>query len=125
MSRWRLPLVLAAAIAGCASHGATGPLTPGQAVALTAGREVALPAGGRLRFVGVTDDSRCPVGVQCIHAGSATAAFELRDTGVAEAVSINTADRLPETRLGPWRLRLLDLGRGDAPRATIRIDPAR
>lgn len=123
MSRCMLALVLPAVLAGCASHGATGPVPLGEPVVIAPGREVVLPAGARLRFVGVTGDSRCPPGVQCIQAGDATAAFEYRGAGSpAEGVSINTGDRPPEARIGAWRLRLLELGRGDAPKATVRVD---
>jgi len=120
------PLALSSAVASCASHGAAGPVSLGQPVVIASGREVTLPAGARLRFVGITDDSRCPIGVQCIRAGDATAAFEFRAAGArSEGVSINTDDRPPGARIGPWRLQLLHLGRGDAPEATVRIDPAR
>lgn len=125
MSRWMFPLALSAALAGCASHGGTGPVPLGQPVAIATGHEVTLPAGARLRFVGITDDSRCPAEVQCIHAGDATAAFEFTPAAAAsEGVTLNTADRPPVARIGPWRLQLLELGRGDAPKATVRIDPA-
>lgn len=125
MARRLLALLLPATIAACASHGAAGPVSPGQPLTMAPGREVALPTGGRLRYVGVTGDSRCPPGARCIHAGDATAAFAFREPGrPPEGVSINTAQQPPEAGIGAWRLRLLDLGHGTDARVTVRIDAA-
>ncbi len=88
-------LVGALAWSACASSPVdvlVGPTAAGAAMAL--GSEVALaagesvtvqPAGVRFQFVGVDSDSRCPVDVQCIQAGSVR--LTIRASGLPGAAS--------------------------------------
>lgn len=113
----------ASALPGCASGDVrAAPL--GQPVTLQVGERVALPGDASLRYVGVTADSRCPPGVQCIRAGDADVAFEFTSpAGTAVPVSVNIPEA-PTARIGKWQLTLLSLESGEAPQATVQVDPA-
>lgn len=117
-------LLLGAGLAGCATGDAAAPATPGQSVTLQPGERIELPQQASLRYVEVTADSRCPPGVQCIRAGDAEVAFEFTPAGAAgpQAVRLNMPERT-STAVGDWQLQLLSLEFGDAPAATVRIDP--
>jgi hypothetical protein len=69
-----LALALAVSAASCAH-------TPGgskeQLLSLNEGQSAGLSGGGRLTFVNVVNESRCPTGVQCVWAGTATVRFRL------------------------------------------------
>ncbi|KGM57151.1 hypothetical protein N799_14270 [Lysobacter arseniciresistens ZS79] len=120
-------LLLACMIAGtlpaCASGGtSTAPV--GQPIVMQTGDRVVLQDRSTLRYVGVTADSRCPPGVQCIRAGDADVAFEhTPEGGSPAAISLNMPET-PSTSVGGWQLRLLSLDFGDAPAATVQVDPA-
>ena len=118
-----LPVALAMILAvGCASTGRSAGL--GQAVTLQPGERITLPNNTSLRYLGVTADSRCPPDVQCIRAGDADVAFEFRPgTGIGRSIILNTANA-PAAPIGGWRLRLLSLGSGPAPRVTLQVDGA-
>ena len=70
----------ASTLPGCAS-GDVRTATLGQPVTLQVSEQIALPGDAMLRYVGVTADSRCPPGVQCIRAGDADVAFEFTPAG--------------------------------------------
>jgi len=113
----------AGVLPGCAS-GDLRTATLGQPVTLQVSEQVALPGDAALRYVGVTADSRCPPGVQCIRAGDADVAFEFTPAGgSAVPVSVNIPEA-PTAPIGKWQLTLLSLEFGDAPQATVQFDPA-
>ena len=113
-----LPLAL---LAGCATASGGGrALAPGVPATLAVGESIALPDATTLTYVGVTSDSRCPPGVQCIQAGSAVVAF--RHGG--HDLSLETG-KSTSADLGAWRLTLVSLDFSAPPRVTIRIDAAR
>lgn len=113
----------AGALPGCAS-GDVRTATPGQPVTLQNGERIALPGDAALRYIGVTADSRCPPGMQCIRAGDADVAFELTPAGAAAPVAIGlNLPKSPAATVGEWQLRLLSLEFGEAPAATVQIDP--
>ena len=68
----------------------------GQNFTLKAGAFAQTPDGGlRVGFVGVTADSRCPKGVQCVWAGDGVAQVWLqRGSGPKEARELHTATGL-------------------------------
>lgn len=119
---------LALTLPGCTGAGPprdTAPTgQPIQPIQLTPGQQITLADGASLRYIAVAADSRCPPDVQCIRAGDADVVFEFTDAGqAARRVTVNTD--LPATALiGRWQLRLLALAFGDAPQATVQIDPA-
>lgn len=117
--------VLMTALSGCATGDATpSGIIPGQPVTLTPGERVSLPEGATLRYIEVTDDSRCRPGMQCIRAGDANVVFEFTAAGSeASRVVVNTDPQQSQTDIGSWKLRVLSLGFEDAPKATVQVDP--
>ena len=117
---------IATTLPGCTGAGPTRASVPtGQPIAMSPGQQVALPDGARLRYVEVADDSRCRPGVQCIWAGDAKVVFEFSGmpAQAPRRVTVNTAP--PATAsIGNWQLQMLDLAFGQAPQATVQIDPA-
>jgi hypothetical protein len=87
------------------------------------GDMAALPGGDRLRYVAVTADSRCPPDVRCVWAGEATVAFDVVPAGGMPRRIELVLPRAPVAEAGAWRIQLLGLARGEAPAATIRVDP--
>lgn len=112
----------ASTLPGCAS-GDVRTATPGQPITLQAGERVALPGDAALRYVGVTADSRCPPGMQCIRAGDADVAFEFTPAGGAPTPVNLNAPEAPSALIGAWHLRLLSLEFGESPQATVQVDP--
>ena len=118
------------AIAACAN---SAPMTAGtdsaarltiaQPVTLSPGQTARLPDGSRLRYELVVGDSRCKPGVQCVWAGDAELRFSwLRSNAPAKVFSLHT-ELQPRTQvLGANTLRIVDVARGDAPAATLRLD---
>lgn len=117
--------VLMTALSGCATgDAAPSGIIPGQPVTLTPGERVSLPEGATLRYIEVTDDSRCRPGMQCIRAGDANVVFEFTAAGSeASRVVVNTDPQQSQTDIGSWKLRVLSLGFEDAPKATVQVDP--
>ena len=74
----------------------------GQPFSLRVGQRIGLKrAGLRIRFVAVTEDSRCPAGVTCVWAGNAKVQIEVgsnhRDS---QTLTLNTAG-VPHYRVKP------------------------
>lgn len=117
------PLLLAT-LGACASTGSAPAAALGQALVMTPGQTVALPAGARLRYVEVTNDSRCRPDVQCIRAGDANVVYEFTPASAAmQRIVLNTTESLPaSTTIGDWQLQLTALSFDAAPKATVRID---
>jgi hypothetical protein len=114
------------AASACASLDEPAPSTmvvPGTTFTLAPGGIAALPGGDRLRYAAVTADSRCPPDVQCVWAGEATVAFDVLPAGgMPQRISL-VLPREPVAVAGAWRIHLLELARGEAPAATVRVDP--
>lgn len=95
----------------------------GQTFTMHTGERVSLADSSTLRYVRVTNDSRCPPGVQCIWAGDAEVAFEWTSgSGAVTNFSLHTGKDPRQQSLGERRLTLTSLARGDAPAAELRID---
>lgn len=63
-----------------------------------------------IRLVRVTDDSRCPVEVQCITAGDAVVVLSVQSGRSAAAeVSLHTGLVPRDVTRGRWRIQLVDL----------------
>lgn len=109
------------ALSACATGGA---VAPGQDFTMAAGERVALPDASTLRYLGIANDSRCPPDVQCIRAGDADVLFDYSaGVGTPTRIVLNTG-RTPSTVAGRWRLQLVALAPGPAPRVTVRVDTA-
>jgi hypothetical protein len=97
----------------------------GEPFELRVGRSAALGVAGRdstIRFVGVLEDSRCPIGVNCVWEGDAVARLELTDDAGAAAIDLHTHPEREQARVHRGvRVRLVQLA--PAPRADRRLDP--
>ena len=124
LPRWSaraLALLPCLLLVACASAGAA--MSPGQPMVLRPGDSVSLPDAAVLRYIGVSADSRCRPDVQCIRAGDADVALEYSARGAASrSITINTD--APAADVSGWRLRLLSLEFGAAPRVTLQVDRA-
>ncbi|MFD0738700.1 hypothetical protein ACFQZQ_05335 [Lysobacter koreensis] len=117
------PLLLAT-LGACASTASAPAVALGQPLVMVPGQRVALPEGASLRYVEVSDDSRCRPEVQCIRAGDANVVFEFTPAGAAmQRIVLNTTESLPAgTDIGDWRLTLGALSFDAAPQATVQVD---
>ncbi len=106
---------------GGGGGGAEREATPGQPFGLQPGQSARLPDRARLRFVEVSNDSRCRPGQQCIRAGEAVLAFELEQAdGGRTALSLDTA-QANRGEAGAWTVELQSLDFAEPPTATLRI----
>lgn len=121
MHRFLLVATAAVALGACASGGARGAKS-GEPFTLVPGEAVTLPDASTLRYLRVTQDSRCRPTVQCIRAGDADVAFEFTASGGAPVpVNVNIPES-PQASMGAWRLQLLALAFDDPGQATVRVD---
>ena len=129
-------LIAACALSACASgtsSGGTGStqessmrtIAAGESVSIRQGETVRLPDGATLRYVTVTQDSRCPPDVQCIRAGDADIEFAFTTAGGTATTVTPNLPEAPTATIGAWRLTVEKLGFGDAPApVTVKIDAA-
>ena len=128
-------LIAACALSACASgtsSGGTGStqessmrtIATGESVSIQQGETVRLPDGATLRYVTVTQDSRCPPDVQCIRAGDADIEFAFTPPGGTATTVRPNLPEAPTATIGAWRLTVEKLGFGDAPAVTVKIDAA-
>lgn len=130
--RTKIPSILLAcglmSMTACATQATGGNrggrmIEDGQTFTMHAGEQVTLADASALRYVRVTNDSRCPPGVQCIWAGDAEVAFEWTSaSGATTAFSLHTGKDPKQQVLGERRLTLGSLARGEAPDAELRIE---
>lgn len=119
MSAGSLSLLLAVLAVGC-TGGRAAPEHSG-VWTLAVDQPVALPEGGSLVLEKV-EDSRCPIGVDCVWEGDAIAHLTVRGGGAPEET---LALSLDERSTGAARGLELKLTAVDpAPRAGTQIDPA-
>jgi hypothetical protein len=100
---------LGAAFLACSGSEPTAPLNR----AFTLNTGASLEVSGTpisVKFVGVVEDSRCPVDVQCIWAGNGRVELEVRVNGGAPAsILLNTFDGASEAVVDNYRIRLVEL----------------
>ena len=114
-------LLLLAGCAGATHHDESA--AQARTLTLQAGETVSLGDQGELRYVRTVNDSRCPVGVQCVWAGDAEVLFEFTVArGRPQALTLTVLN--PTMPLGAHWIHLIGLDRGASPAATIRIDDA-
>ena len=129
LAAFPLPALALLALAACVSTapgtaGSPGP-ADGDTFGMVPGTTVPLPGEGTLRYAGLVDDSRCQPDVQCIWAGDAEVAFEWRPAGGAvDAFSLHTTKGDKSHRIGRHVVSLVELARGDAPEARLKLEAA-
>ena len=99
-------------------------IAAGESVSIRQGETVRLPDGATLRYVTVTQDSRCPPDVQCIRAGDADIEFAFTPPGGTATTVRPNLPEAPTATIGAWRLTVEKLGFGDAPAVTVKVDAA-
>ncbi|MEJ7745832.1 MAG: hypothetical protein WKF61_03570 [Luteimonas sp.] len=121
--------VLAVLVAGCTSSPAGNgdsagrTAADGESFAMQPGESVTLSDDSTLRYVDVKSDSRCMPGLQCIHAGNAVVAFELRRTGGGvQSFELNSPDQPQSRDMGSLRVTLQSLAFGVTPRAQLKVE---
>lgn len=120
--------ISAFALAACTTTGAqpANTVADGASIQLAPGQSATLADNSRLDYVKLDGDSRCRPDVQCVWAGDATIA--MRWTPAAGGMTAQ--DFVLHTTLDPKsfdtdtrRITLTALERGDAPKATLQVDP--
>ncbi|HYP52426.1 MAG TPA: hypothetical protein VEQ42_02740 [Pyrinomonadaceae bacterium] len=124
MSVWLFSLGLALMVA-CAqqSGGGAGQASLGQEFRLKAGREAELKAARlKVRFASVSEDSRCPTGVDCIWAGNARVSLVVQRAGGKQTtVELNTNVEPKAVSADGYELALTNLD--PYPQSGAKIDP--
>lgn len=131
-SRHGLPTLmtlLACSLASCmAMQPGTGSqpgIEDGDVFSLRAGDSVHLSNAGRLTYVALLDDSRCPSGVQCIWAGEAQIAFNWQPVGSAQQrITLTTGPGRGRWILGNHQLILQGAAPGPDPEITLALQAA-
>ena len=113
-------IVLAAIFSACAMP--SNPEGPGGVISgiqAEAGREFDISVGQEaqvrgtpltIRFIRISEDSRCPSDVQCVWAGNAIVRLGLSATGIAgDEVSLNTTLDPKSANYGGYRISLTGL----------------
>jgi hypothetical protein len=98
---------LAVIVAG--AQGAPLEREPGRPFEMTPAETVTIQ-GVRITFDGVTADSRCPTGAQCVWAGDAAAAFRLEKSPDAKQLTLHTNGRFErQAEFAGFVVRLEDI----------------
>ena len=108
----QLPIIIAvAALGACATVETAIVAQPGIEFALPLGKTAAVnSSGARLTFKQVSEDSRCPVDVQCVWAGDAKIELTISRGGApddAKVISLTAPNN--ETTSGHLRIRFTGL----------------
>jgi hypothetical protein len=113
--RLTLPLAAALACAGATPAGSSGSESVqaqvGQPFTLAPGESASLDSGKlTVKFVAVSEDSRCPKNEQCVWAGNARVELEVRAGGAeARRISLQTNRGAPEAEVDAYSLLLEDI----------------
>lgn len=106
-----LAVAMLGVVASCATVESAVVADPGVAFSLPVGKTATVNGtSARITFTRVTDDSRCPVDVQCVWAGDAK--IELTIAGANGPADLRTISITPpnnETTSGNLRIRLVGL----------------
>lgn len=74
-----------------------------------------------VKLLSVVEDSRCPIGTNCIWAGNATVKVQLSFNGKTETVELNTDTGRRGGKIDYWAVNLESLS--PAPKAGTTLDP--
>ena len=103
---WRAGSLVA--LLACSSTGLTAPIN--EDFTLAVGESIAvLGTPITIRFLGVREDSRCPINADCIWAGNARVELELRGLDSTATLGLNSFDGAKEGVYGSYRIRLAQL----------------
>lgn len=92
-------------------------------IQLAPGQEIVVDGVLGLRFVGVEEDSRCPIDAVCVWQGNAAVRIALSRPGIPEVSALlNTSVEPTGAEFGGYRIRLEELS--PLPRSTSSIPPA-
>lgn len=112
-ARESVALLFALLLAAAAAPASAARLEPQQtrSFQIRVGQTVSLRDFGiRVRLVSVTEDSRCPEGVQCVWAGNVRLALRLSSwAGASRRVSLNTATEPTQVNFRGRTLRVLEV----------------
>ena len=104
----RFARILAVAALAACSNDPTAPLD--RAFTLDVGQSVSVDdAELSIKFLRVTEDSRCPSNVQCIWAGNGQIEIESRDDGETIRNVLTTMEGAKEAFVGQYRIQLVSL----------------
>jgi hypothetical protein len=104
----RIAGIIAVLAATACSNDPTAPLD--RAFTLDVGQTVSVDdAELSIKFVRVTEDSRCPSNVQCVWAGNGQIEIEARDDAQPNSLALNTMEGAKEVVVGQYRIQLLAL----------------
>ncbi len=85
-----LTLAIILVLSGCARSSGDVRATLGREVTLSAGQSASIASDDlRIRFVGVSEDSRCPKDVVCIQAGRVGCTIDLTRGGVSRSIALS------------------------------------
>ena len=107
----------------CAAHPAQPSVPLQQPFDLRVGAAATLPDGVKVRFDGVTSDSRCPLDVVCVRAGEGVVAVSLSQmAGTPVQRELRTTPGASETTYAAHVIKLVALA--PYPKSTQPIQPA-
>ena len=102
-------LALSVAVAGGCSTGMPAAPTPVEAhLILAPGQSTDLGGGSSIAFLGVVQDSRCPINAVCVVAGEAVARFAITTPSASIDRDLRTPAAVP-TVLAPLTIEFLEL----------------
>ena len=125
----RLLIAIAAiALAACTTTGAqpASTVADGSNFTLAPGQSAQLADDSRIDYVKLVSDSRCRPDVQCVWAGDATISMRWTPAAgamVAQDFVLHTTLDPKSFTAGSRTITLTSLERGDAPKATLQVDP--
>lgn len=94
----------------------------GQSFTVGVGQPVTVSGPGlTVAFVALVEDSRCPIGSQCIWAGRAVISLTVAKAGMAPATLAVSTEDPPSSRYGSNTIELVLLTRGEPRIATLRV----
>ena len=121
-----LTTIAALALTACTTTGAqpANTVADGSNIELTPGQSAMLADNSRIDYIKLTGDSRCRPDVQCVWAGDATIAMRWTPaSGTAQDFELHTTLQPKSFTAGDRTVTLESLERGDAPKATLQVDP--
>jgi len=123
-----LTAIAALTLAACTTTGAqpASTVADGSNFTLAPGQSAQLADDSRIDYVKLVSDSRCRPDVQCVWAGDATISMRWTPAAgamVAQDFVLHTTLDPKSFTAGSRTITLTSLERGDAPKATLQVDP--